>query len=66
MFCRHLRKTRMTYIQHAVRALKFCWWSCKMTLACFIHALFPFLLTNTFSENVLKLADDLKKEDING
>ena len=62
MFCRHLRETGMTYGQHYFRALKFCLWSCKMTLVCAIHAVLPCWFTDTFSENVLELADHLKNE----
>jgi hypothetical protein len=64
MFCRHLRETRMTYGQHAFRALKFGGWACKMAIVCFVHSICPFWLGDTFSQNVLELADHFRNEGI--
>ena len=59
---KHLEEANMNYFSHWVRSMKFAMWSFKMYLACAIHALFPWMLSDTFSENVLKLAEQFREE----
>jgi len=53
----------MNYFTHWWRATKFAAWSCKMYVVCMLHAAFPWILQDTFSKNVLQLAEQLGEED---
>jgi len=58
----HLKDANMTYFEHYFRAMKFALWSVKMYFVCFLHAVFPCIFMDTFSKNVLELAEALKEE----
>lgn len=58
----HLEEVGLTYLEHCKRALLFALWSFRMGIACTIHAVFPCLFTDTFSENVLRLSKFLREE----
>jgi len=60
---KHLQETNMNYFTHWWRATKFAAWSCKMYVVCMLHAAFPWILQDTFSKNVLQLAEQLGEED---
>ena len=59
---KHLKEQNISYIAHYLRSLKFALWCCKMYFVCLIHAVFPFIFLDTFSKNVLELAEGLEKE----
>ena len=59
---KHLEEINMTYLQHAIRSAKFAWWSFRLAIVCSLHSVFPWLFTDTFSENVLRLARRLEEE----
>ncbi len=59
----HLEKVGMTYFEHGKRALAFALWSFRMFVVCAVHAVFPCLFADTFSENVLRLSKFLREED---
>ena len=52
----HLDKVKMSYFSHARRSLTFAGWSLAMALVNVLHALFPWVLTETFSREVLRLS----------
>ena len=54
--CGHLKDSDMSYISHAKRALLFSLWSLKLTVACTIHALFPFIFEEYFSNHIRKMS----------
>ena len=58
----HLKEANMTYFQHAIRAVKFAMWALKLSIICAIHSIFPWLFTDTFSKDVLRLARRLEEE----
>ena len=58
-----LKEINMTYFNHCIRSMKFAAWSLKLYFACIIHAVLPFIFTDTFSNNVLQLAKVLEEED---
>ncbi len=58
----HLKEQNISYISHYIRSMKFALWCVRMYAVCLIHAAFPFLLSDTFSRNVLELAEELEKE----
>ena len=60
---KHLEEQNMSYFGHYIRALKFALWSFKMYFVCMIHAVFPNIFCDTFSQEVLKLAKELEAED---
>ena len=60
--CKHLEESQMTYLEHWIRAMKFAVWSVKMYFACVLHAVFPCIFADTFSENVLRLAKVFEDE----
>lgn len=62
MMFQHLKDANMTYLEHYFRAMKFAWWSMKLYFVCVLHAIFPWVFTDTFSENVLELAKAIKEE----
>jgi hypothetical protein len=59
---KHLQETNMSYFDHWYRAMKFAVWSGRMYLVCIFHAAFPWILQDTFSRNVLKLAEQFEEE----
>jgi len=59
---KHLEERGITYLEHYVRALKFAMWCMKMYTVCLVHAVFPFWLTDTFSNEVKEMATRLEKE----
>jgi|LWDU01.1.fsa_nt_gi hypothetical protein len=60
---KHLQEINMSYFTHWCRSMKFAAWSCKMYMVCIFHAMFPWILQDTFSRNVLKLAEQFGEED---
>ena len=52
----------MSYPQHAIRALTFAGLLMSMSFACFIHAIFPFLFTNTFSDWIKQVNQQFEEE----
>ena len=52
---KHLKSVNETYWQHLKRALMFSGWLFLGGLACVIHAILPFLFTQTASKIVSKL-----------
>ena len=59
---KHLKEQNTSYISHYIRSLKFAVWCCRMYFVCLVHAVFPCMFSDTFSKNVLKLAENLEKE----
>lgn len=59
---KHLNEKNMTYFQHFIYALKFSAKLLFLSLAAFVHAIFPFFLTTTVSRGIerlhAKLLDD--------
>jgi len=62
MKIKHLEESGMNYLEHQRRALKFAMWSCRMYFVCIVHAFLPWFFTDTFSKNVLELANNLGVE----
>jgi hypothetical protein len=62
---KHLKDTDVTYLEHFSRSFGFAIWTVMMFFISVIHAIIPFLFTETFSTNVIKLADKLEEEKIN-
>ena len=62
---KHLKDTDITYLGHFYRSFGFAVWSAMMLFVSVIHAIVPFLFTETFSTNVIRLADRLEEEKIN-
>ena len=60
---KHLEEQGLTYLEHYTRALKFALWSMKMYAVCLIHAVFPFWLEDTFSNEVKKIAKTIEEEE---
>jgi len=60
---KHLKEINMTYFDHYIRSMKFAAWSLKLYFACIIHAVLPFIFTDTFSTSVLQLAKALEEEE---
>lgn len=54
-FREHPASVGETYLQHATHALSFGWSMMKGSLACFIHAAFPWLHLKTGSQTVIRL-----------
>jgi len=59
---KHLEEQNISYITHYIRSMKFALWCGRMYFVCLVHAVFPFLFSDTFSRNVLQLAEELEKE----
>ena len=59
---KHLKEVNMSYIQHAIRALTFAGLLMSMSFACFIHAIFPFLFTHTFSDWIAQMNQHIEDE----
>ncbi len=58
----HLREQNISYISHYLRSFKFAMWCARMYFVCLVHAVLPFMFSDTFSKNVLKLAEELERE----
>lgn len=62
LLSKHLNEKNMTYFQHFIYALKFSAKLLFLSLAAFVHAIFPFFLTTTVSRGIerlhAKLLDD--------
>jgi len=56
----HLLETNETYFVHAIFALKLCITLLLLCVVAFIHALIPFILTKTVSQQVDKLREQMK------
>ncbi len=59
---RHLDEVKLSYLAHARRSLGFACWSLVMTAVNILHAFLPFILTETFSREVLRLSKFLGEE----
>ena len=59
---KHLEKQNISYIEHFIRALKHAIWCIKMCAVCIMHAVFPFWLTSTFSDEVKKMASEIERK----
>ncbi len=55
MFTAHPSAANETYLQHLKRATVFSGWMLLGGFACLLHAVFPFLFTETASKIVSKL-----------
>lgn len=55
IFTAHPNAANETYLQHLKRAGVFSGWMILGSLACLVHAVFPFLFTETASKIVSKL-----------
>ena len=60
--CDHLNNLKLSYVEHAKRSLEFAGWSILMSATCVVHAILPWLFTETFSNSVLRLSRKLQKE----
>lgn len=56
-FREHPRSVGESYRQHGVHAASFGWSMLRGSLACFVHALCPWLCTTTGSRTVIRLHD---------
>lgn len=55
IFTEHPSAADETYLQHLKRACVFSGWMLLGSLACLVHAVFPFIFTETASKIVSKL-----------
>ncbi len=55
----HLDSVNETYFQHLMHACRFSFTMAIGSVACLIHALFPFLFVKTGSSIITKLHDDM-------
>ena len=58
---KHLKKADKKYLPHAFRVILVSINLFWLSLAGFIHAIFPFVLTDTVSDGVRKISDQMKK-----
>ena len=56
----HLLQVNESYLEHGGKALSFSGRMLAAAIACAIHAVFPFLFTNSASSIVEKLYNDIK------
>ena len=63
VFKEHLDDAGLTYWQHAWRALLYSVRLLFMSTVCLVHAVVPFLFTNTTSRLVGNLHKDMSRED---
>jgi hypothetical protein len=56
-FQEHPRSVGETYIEHAIHAARFGLAMWTGSLACFVHAVFPWICTTTGSRTVVRLHD---------
>jgi Family of unknown function (DUF6356) len=54
-FCEHPSSVGETYLEHGHHALKFGWAMLRGSMACFIHAAFPWVHTRTGSQAIVRL-----------
>ena len=57
LFTEHPASVGETYFEHLGAAASFAGWMLVATLACFIHAIFPFLCVTTGSSIIKRLHD---------
>jgi hypothetical protein len=57
LFTEHPAAVGETYFEHMGAAASFAGWMLLATLACFIHAIFPFLCVTTGSSIIKRLHD---------
>jgi hypothetical protein len=57
LFSDHPASVGETYLQHGRHALSFGWTMFRGSIACFLHALFPWAHTRTGSYTVIRLYD---------
>jgi hypothetical protein len=55
MFCDHPSSVGETYLEHGRHALGFGWAMLRGSLACFVHAAFPWAHLRTGSQTVVRL-----------
>ena len=58
----HLKEVNMSYFVHCWRSIKFGLWALRLSVVCVVHAIFPWVFTDTFSTNLLQLAKQLEEE----
>tara|TARA_B100000287_G_scaffold408435_1_gene434786 strand:+ start:500 stop:694 length:195 start_codon:yes stop_codon:yes gene_type:complete len=58
---RHLKKTKINYISHAVRVFKVSIVLIVLGIIGIIHGLFPFAFVETVSNGVKKIADEMSQ-----
>jgi len=58
---KHLKKTDKKYLPHAFRVILVSINLLWLSIAGFIHAIFPFILLDTVSNGVKKLSDQMEK-----
>lgn len=59
-FTKHPQEVKMNYLQHMGYAFSVAGRMGMVTICCFIHALFPFLFTDTTSKMVDTLHEEFK------
>ena len=57
LFSEHPAAVGESYTQHCIHATKFGWTMLRGSLACFVHAVFPWVCTNFGSQTVVRLHD---------
>ena len=57
LFSDHPASVGETYFQHGLHALSFGWTMLRGSIACFLHAMFPWARTRTGSHTVIRLYD---------
>ena len=58
---KHLKKVDKKYLPHAFRVILISINLLWLSIAGFIHAIFPFVLIDTVSDGVNKISDQMKK-----
>ena len=58
---KHLKKTDKKYLPHAFRVILVSINLLWLSIAGFIHAIFPFILIDTVSDGVKKISDQMEK-----
>jgi hypothetical protein len=56
---KHLDEVNETYFEHMGHALRFSWKMAYGSLACLIHAVFPFLCVKTGSNMIANINNDM-------
>ena len=57
LFHEHPAAVGESYAQHCIHATKFGWTMLRGSLACFVHAVFPWVCTNFGSQTIVRLHD---------
>jgi hypothetical protein len=60
MLARHLRESNLTYFQHMIRALSISYKLLVSSVACLIHAFFPFVFETKASSTIKNLCERLE------